>query len=531
MTDLSARASGGTVGVVGLALLFVHVLDAARVGAVSFVAIVDTAVPFVLAVTTVVAGTLLSQGRLVGESYVQRVLAWTVTGGLALAVATPWLLADAVGSGGPFAAAPAILNAFTLGTLIGLVVGVYDARSREQQAHVGQLNRINNTLRIATQELVNAESRDELERDVCERMTSSDLYDVAWIGRYDPADGQIRPVSWSGLDDPEYFESLVITVDDAPTGQGPGGEAVRTREIQCVHDILEEPAMSPWRGLAVSRGVRSLAAIPIVRGESAYGLIGVYANRPNVFGEAERTVLSELGETLGHAIHAIDTRERLAERERELEHQNARLAEFAGVISHDLRNPLNVAEGFLELARDDHDGDHLRRVDAALTRMDELIEDLLTLARNGELVSERETVSLREVVDDAWSVTTASEADLRIVGDLGTVSCDRSRLRELMENLFRNAVEHAGPGVTVSVGRTEGGFYVEDDGPGIPEDVRERAFEVGYSTSSDGHGFGLNIVRSIAEAHGWTVGIDDGSTDGARFVFSGVDAETAPEVA
>jgi signal transduction histidine kinase len=73
--------------------------------------------------------------------------------------------------------------------------------------------------------------------------------------------------------------------------------------------------------------------------------------------------------------------------------------------------------------------------------------------------------------------------------------------------------------VTVTVGTLpdDGGFYVEDDGPGIPEEIREGIFESGYTTSQRGTGFGLAIVEDIAEAHGWTVSIHEGRTGGARF--------------
>ena len=92
----------------------------------------------------------------------------------------------------------------------------------------------------------------------------------------------------------------------------------------------------------------------------------------------------------------------------------------------------------------------------------------------------------------------------------------------MVENLVRNAVEHGGDTVTVTVGDLPGGFYVEDDGPGIPEDERRDVFESGYTTSSGGTGFGLAIVSEIADAHGWSVRVTEGSEGGARVEFTGV---------
>ncbi len=141
------------------------------------------------------------------------------------------------------------------------------------------------------------------------------------------------------------------------------------------------------------------------------------------------------------------------------------------------------------------------------------------------------------------------------------VSADRSRLQQLLSNLFRNAVEHGprvtestdasdpagdegvvvtgeqsdgvegeanglpgGPVATVTLGDTDDGFYVADDGPGIPESEREDVFEHGFTTSADGTGFGLSIVSNVADAHGWTVSVTESDAGGARFEFADVDA-------
>jgi len=211
-------------------------------------------------------------------------------------------------------------------------------------------------------------------------------------------------------------------------------------------------------------------------------------------------------------------------RERELERQNERLEEFASVVSHDLRNPLAVAEGRLEMAREDCDSDHLHGVAAAHDRMRTLIDDLLTLARQGETVEAFAPVDLASLVEAAWeTVGGAAEGAALVTATDRTVMADRERLRQLLENLFRNALEHGGESVAVSVGEIEDGFYVADDGPGIPPGERKRAFESGYSTTHDGTGFGLSIVEQVARAHGWTVDVTESDDGGARFELAGVD--------
>jgi len=127
-------------------------------------------------------------------------------------------------------------------------------------------------------------------------------------------------------------------------------------------------------------------------------------------------------------------------------------------------------------------------------------------------------------VEGCWATVETDAATL--VTDMdGTVQADRSRLKQLFENLMRNAVEHGGEAVTVTVGELADGFYIEDTGLGIPAGEREAIFEAGYSTREDGTGFGLSIVKQIIDAHGWELHVMDGDEGGARFEITGVEIE------
>ena len=208
--------------------------------------------------------------------------------------------------------------------------------------------------------------------------------------------------------------------------------------------------------------------------------------------------------------------------ERQLQSQKEQLEEFAGLVSHDLRNPLNVAQARAELLGEDCESEHLPPVVQSLDRMEALISDTLTLARQGQVVADMEPVNMTELVGGCWKAVSTGEATIRVEDKLA-IRGDRSRLRHVFENLFKNAVDHGGPEVTVRVGRlAEDGIYIEDNGPGIPEGQREVVFEPGHSSASDGTGFGLTIVKRIAEAHGWEVEVRAGRNNGARFEFRGV---------
>ncbi len=213
-----------------------------------------------------------------------------------------------------------------------------------------------------------------------------------------------------------------------------------------------------------------------------------------------------------------------------------RLSEFATVVSHDLRNPLDVALGRAEVLPEIADVDegteqHLDEIYNSLKRMEQLIQDVLTLSRQNVEGIETEVVDLAAVARDAWRNVDTDNATLTVV-ETASVNAQRDRLLRLFENLFRNSVEHGDSGVTVEVGplAETTGFYVADDGPGIDEENREQLFEGGYSTSKDGTGLGLTIVREIAHIHGWTVTVEDNreAASGARFEVTGV-ASAEPE--
>lgn len=206
------------------------------------------------------------------------------------------------------------------------------------------------------------------------------------------------------------------------------------------------------------------------------------------------------------------------ERERELQRQNERLEKFTSIVSHDLQSPLNMAIGRLELAMEECDSDHLDEVHDAHDRMNDLISDLLELAQQGRVVEELEAVSLGELAEQCWRESATEDADLCVETDI-RVRADPDRLRQLLDNLMRNAVEHGGNEVTVTLGAlpNDAGFYVADDGPGISESDLPEVFEAGYSSTADGTGLGLSIVDEIAVAHGWTVQLTRSDHGGARF--------------
>ncbi|MFB6252336.1 MAG: PAS domain S-box protein [Halobellus sp.] len=312
-------------------------------------------------------------------------------------------------------------------------------------------------------------------------------------------------------------ERLEEVVDELPVFTG--GDSIAWRvfedgEPETVDDVHEDDDhFNP------DTTIRSEVYFPL----DEFGILIAGATDPEAFDQNDFVLGEILSINLVRALEQVERTQQLQERERELTQQNARLEEFASVVSHDLRNPLNVAEGRLELAMEECDSDQLAHIESAHARMRTLVEDLLTLAREQDTVIDPGPVSLDSFADICWQNVQTEEASIVVETDR-RISADETKLRQLFENLFRNAVEHGGPDVTLTVGDLPDGFYIEDDGAGIPEDERSEVFEYGFSTRPGGTGFGLAIALQSVEAHGWSIEATDGEDGGARFEVHGVES-------
>jgi PAS domain S-box-containing protein len=353
-------------------------------------------------------------------------------------------------------------------------------------------------------------------------------------------------------------DAAVDTFDGIPTYERDAETGTRA---QLVWEAFEtgEPLIVDDTAAYEPLGERSVAGTALIYPIGDHGVFIISAAEPDAYDETEKTLANILVNALTAALDRVEREQRLKQREERLEQQNERLRRFASVLSHDIRNPLSVAAGRLTLLRHEVDtgSEHFDYIAEAHERIESLIEGLLRFALDEE-TDTRTEVSLEAVAEAAWQSVKTGDASLVVETDR-TVVANRSRLRQLLENLFRNSVEHgsasgrtaagdsvehssgssgheageasehggtgvqsvthgSGSALTVRVGGLSDGFFVADDGPGIPEAERDRVFQMGYSTGS-GTGFGLSIVADIAEEHDWSITTRDADGGGVRFEF------------
>ncbi len=281
--------------------------------------------------------------------------------------------------------------------------------------------------------------------------------------------------------------------------------------------------------LFVKNSSESIAASALNAGVSGY----IQRDHPNAIHRLADRIRDEIGpsRSRGHAV----TESAFEDCQAELEWERERLEEIRRVLSHDLRSPLNVAKGYTQYISTGVNGEDsekndrdelLSEITTALDRIDSFLDDLNVLIQQGRPVGSLEPLELTEVARSAWSQSNTKKASLQIIEEVplvsGEIMADRERTLGLFRELYTNAVDHGSPEVTVELGPLPDGFYVLDDGPGIPEDSREDIFRAGMSDRKGRNGLGLARVKHIASAHGWNVSVCEGSEDGGCFEITGV---------
>jgi len=351
----------------------------------------------------------------------------------------------------------------------------------------------------------------------------------------DSAEGAPHSREASGEESP--VQEIVYAAGDHPLLQA--GATCPLSEAYCRKTIRQEELLSiqhaPAAGWASDPAYERfdlgsyIGSKIVVEGE-LYGTFCFASSevRDRPFSDAEEAFVELLTRWVSYELERRRSRERTEQ--------------FAGLVSHDLRNPLTVAQMRLQLVtkllrrgappqegdRSEVDRSEVERqlavIGRALERMEAVIEDTLAVARSGRSLRAGDLTSLqlREIAEAAWEQSGTDEATLQVEADL-CVQAHEGRLRQLLENLFRNAIDHVGAGVTVTVGAMEDGFFVADDGPGIPPGARAKVSAPSYTSREEGTGFGLSIVQAVAEAHGWTVSATASRAGGARFEVTGVE--------
>jgi PAS domain S-box-containing protein len=382
-----------------------------------------------------------------------------------------------------------------------------------QHERLSALNDINSLVHGLSESMFGLSTKDEIERQVCDRLTASDSYEFAWLGGREDGTVVVEAEAGGGA----------FLDDRPPNERAAAARAHRTGEVQVVQDLGTGPADEGWRGGDREDGYRASASIPVADADDCYGTLNVYANRRGAFDEEERDALCRLGSIVAYALSSV-------ERDRELQRERNRLEFMNRLLRHNLLNSLNVVEARLALldGRVDYEvADHLA---TAIDRTHEMTEFVETVREVTNVVGSEGTQELGPVdigdvvttyVDRARDSYPGAEFHLDAVPSVQVVADDL--IGDVIDNVLVNAVQHnPAPNPTVwvdvAVDDDEVIVSVTDDGPGIPDDEKAAIFGSDATTFHDpSAGFGLYLVEEILDAYGGRITVADNQPTGTRF--------------
>ena len=471
----------------------------------------STDVPFILFATDPSAETVRQAFRLGVDDVVYTASDSGTTTRTAAGVGSPTDRTDDAGAAGGVqsldAEAVSIQEPSAEPSAVEPLDGVVGLRTRAESLVAAQRLDIRETTLDVSRSLMSA-ADDEVDVKI-EWALQSLATDLEAVGcllyHYDEERGVLtEDFGWRDTETPDDPAVESLTGTEIPDAEFPGFEEQLSQfEAVCYDTTTDESAFDAETG--------TLLAVPIVIDWQLAGTLVVTTAAPRRWSASVRQQLTSVGEFIGYT-------ERRRRRRAELERQNERLEQFTSVISHDLQNPLSVVTGYLELVSETGDVERLDPAIDAAERMETMLDELLTLAREGRAVGDTEPVAVDTIVTNAWDGVDTPTATLETEGleAMEQVEADPTRLQEVFENLFRNAIDHVGEDVTVTVRATDDGVAVGDDGEGIPAAEQTEIFDHGY-TGGGGTGLGLSIVETIVEGHGWAISVGDSEAGGAAF--------------
>ncbi|RQG89632.1 MEDS domain-containing protein [Natrarchaeobius chitinivorans] len=184
----------------------------------------------------------------------------------------------------------------------------HQTKLEEQTEQIRELEEVISLLQDTGRELIDANTRTEIEQTVCNQLSSSSLVNFAWFGTDSSKDSSITP-SRSCDSENDYLESVQAHQEN-PVIE-PATTAFKNNKPVVIDDLITEPPFEPWRAKALERGYKSVASVPVCFKDSKYGVLTLFSDRTNVFNHQIEQVLENLGRCTGHAINACETKKAL----------------------------------------------------------------------------------------------------------------------------------------------------------------------------------------------------------------------------
>jgi PAS domain S-box-containing protein len=443
----------------------------------------------------------------------------------------------------------------------GVIVGsVHVARNiterKKTEEALSNLNRHLRAINSSNQALMHATDESTLTQDVCNIIIHDCGYALVWVGMAQHDKNKtVHPVAYAGFDK-EYIDQLNVTWADEPRGRGPTGTVIRSGKPYVCRNMNTDPNFELWREQATKRKYTASLVLPLLSFEGkAFGALNIYSQEPDPFSEEETKLLAELANDFAYGIEMLRLRkereeatyqlERYADQMEELADERAKqlgqaerlatIGQTAGMVGHDIRNPLQAIVGELYLAKDElnslPDSDTKKNLQEGITNIeqnlfyiDKIVADLQDYTK--PLRPAKENVEIEKIIEEALLIVFIPnnlEVSISIEEGFPPFSADFAMLKRALINLIQNAVQAMPNGgiLEISAKRQDKQVWIsiQDTGEGIPEEVQDKLFTPLFTTKSKGQGFGLAVVKRLIEAQDGKITFNSQKRKGTTFTM------------
>ncbi|MCL4430404.1 MAG: PAS domain S-box protein [Chloroflexi bacterium] len=443
------------------------------------------------------------------------------------------------------------------GTMIGSVHVARNITERKKAEEA--LNKLNRHLRAisnSSQALMHATDESTLTQEVCNIIIHDCGYALVWVGMAEHDKNKtVRPVAYAGFNK-EYIDQLNVTWADKPRGRGPTGTVIRTGKPYVCKNMNMDPNFEPWRELASKRKYTASLVLPLATFEGkTFGALNIYSQEPDPFSEEEIKLLAELANDFAYGIEILRLRkereqatcqlEKYANQMEELANERAKqlkenmrlivIGQTAGMVGHDIRNPLQAIVGELYLAKDEVASmpssdakknlqESISCIEENLFYIDKIVADLQDYTK--PLKPNKEKVSIEKAIEEALlivAIPSNLQVNISIEKNFPTLTADFSMLKRALINLIQNAVQAMPAGGLLKINAkykaNHAYISIEDTGEGIPEEVKDKLFTPLFTTKSKGQGFGLAVVKRLIEAQDGKISFESQQGKGTTFTI------------
>jgi signal transduction histidine kinase len=399
-----------------------------------------------------------------------------------------------------------------------------------------QLRFLHRVARLAT----TAQTWDELLETVVDETRDALHADVSSLYLLDRDGVYLTLAATNGLDRFQIGRARV------PYGEGVTGTVAASRQPAVIRDIKDDPRFLWVRGIDQRRFITSMLSVPLVWHEGTVGVLNIQTEREREFSPTDVDQVGAIADLLAGIVEKGRQQQEAEQRAAELKAIDDARTELIALVTHELRTPLAVVRAYADLlseeppldGRSSRDPDRRNRRASwhdgtieQIERLDRLVDSILASVR---VVPDQpaavETTDVEELVREVVRGMTPLLGRHEIAIEAGVrlhALSDPPRLRQILEHLVENAVKYAPPGTHIRIDwRMAEGMVrigVEDEGPGIPEEWRERIFEP-YARrdthTARGSGIGLYAAKRLAESMGGHLWCEPAPNHGARFVIA-----------